>query len=52
MCPNLMTHILIKRKFGHRDRHSQREDDVKRPREKMAIDKPRREAWDRPSLMP
>ena len=33
-----------KEKFRHRDRHAQREDDVKRHREKMAIYKPKKEA--------
>lgn len=38
-----------KRKLGHR--HSQRQDDVKKQREKMALCEPRREACDRSFLL-
>lgn len=47
----MMTGVLIEKgKFGHRGRQTQREDDVKKRREKMTIYKPEREAWNRPFL--
>ena len=37
-----MTHVFIKGKFEHRDRHTLKENDMKRHegREKMTVDKP------------
>ena len=42
-----MTGVLRKRGNLHRDRHTQREDDVKRHREQTAVYTPRRETWHR-----
>lgn len=42
-----MTGVLTKRKFGPRDRYTWRRSNVKRHREKVAIYKNRREAWNR-----
>lgn len=51
MGPEPMTGVFIKKgEVGHKARHANTEEDMKRHREKMTVYKPRRETWSRPSL--